>query len=89
MVVSKLGNINKSIFFSIMQNLFLDALKNGHFKFDEGIVLYIKNHYSEKAIIKCVNLIEKAYIMQNSNVNFNYILDNLLFNILKEKFLCK
>ncbi len=89
MVVSKLGNINKSIFFSIMQNLFLDALKNGHFKFDEDIVLYIKNHYSEKAIIKCVNLIEKAYIMQNSNVNFNYILDNLLFNILKEKFLCK
>ena len=32
---------------------------------------------------------EDAYKKQMSNVNFGYILDNLLFNILKEKFLCK
>ena len=33
-------------------------------------------------------MIEESYIKQMSNVNFGYILDILLFNILKEKFLC-
>ena len=33
--------------------------------------------------------IENSYKKQMANVNLSYILDNLLFNILKEKFLCK
>ena len=33
--------------------------------------------------------IENSYKKQMSNVNLGYIIDNLLFNILKEKFLCK
>jgi len=88
-VASKLNNVNKSQFFPIMQELFLASIRPAHSKFDSSILNHIKNTYSEKAIIKCIALIENAYKMQMSNVNFSYILDNLLFNMLKEKFLCK
>ena len=88
MVASNIGNVNKPLFLSIMQEIFLHALKNDNSKF-KNIIPIISANYSEKAIIKIIPLIEKAYIMLMSNVNFTYILDNLLFNILKEKFLCK
>ena len=71
-----------------MQDVFLDVLKSGG-KYPVDITTTIKNKFPQKAIIKCIPLIENAYKQQMSNVNINYILDNLLFNILKEKFLCK
>lgn len=85
----KLENFNKNIFFSIMQDLFISCLKDGKSKFGGELVSFVKASYSEKAIIRCIAHIEKAYTMQKSNVNFTYILENLLFNMLKEKFLCK
>jgi len=88
-VVSFIGNVNKPLFFSIMQELFLASLKKDSSKFNNTILTHISALYSEKAIIKCIPLIENAYTKLMSNVNFNYILDNLLFNILKERFLCK
>ena len=83
------GLCGVSIFFSIMQNIFLSCLKNKYAEKYKNLIDFIKVNYTEKAIIKSVELIEKAYVMQMSNVNFTFILDNLLFNILKEKFLCK
>lgn len=87
-VVSELGNINKKIFFSLMQEMFLDCISNTN-RFSAEIIAPISLKFSNKALINCLPLIDKAYRMQQSNVNFTYILDNLLFNILKEKFLCK
>lgn len=88
-VVSKLPNdIDKNLFLPMLQDVFLDCLKCGN-KYDKMLIDFIRVTYSEKAIIKILTLIEDAYIKQTSNVNFGYILDNLLFNILKEKFLCK
>jgi len=86
-VVSKIYNIDKNVFFPIMQQSFLSSLKNNNSS--DPLINLIKTNFSEKAIIRCLDLIEKYYIMQMSNVNFTYLLDNLLFNILKEKFLCK
>ena len=88
-VASQVSNINKPLFFQIMQEIFLAGIKQSQTIFDSAVINHIKANYSEKAIIKSIALIENAYKMQMSNVNFGYILDNLLFNILKEKFLCK
>ncbi len=87
-VVSSLNITNKPLFFSILQELLLSALKNDG-KFDDDVLQPIKTKFSAKAIMKCLPLIDDAYKKLMSNVNFGYILDNLLFNMLKERFLCK
>ena len=87
-VVSNLNNISKELFFPILQDIFLDCLKDGK-KFEKPITMLINANFSKLALRKCIPLIGDAYKKQISNVNFSYILDNLLFNILKEKFLCK
>ena len=87
-VVSKLNNVNKELFFPILQDLFLCTL-NGEKKFEKPLTMLIDVTLPKKALRKCIPLIAEAYKKQMSNVNFGYILDNLLFNILKEKFLCK
>lgn len=87
-VVNEIKNVDKALFLPLMQDIFLDVLK-GNGKYDANIVRPIENKFTSKAIIKCIPLIEDAYKKQMSNVNFIYILDNLLFNILKEKFLCR
>lgn len=86
-VASKLSSVDKSIFLKLFEDIFIDCL-NGTNKFDKMLTDYIKVNYSTKAISKTINLIEEAYKKQISNVNFSYIVDNLLFNILKEKYLC-
>lgn len=87
-VVSSLGAYDKNLFLPILEDIFLDCL-NSKGKFDAQTLAIFKSNFNEKAIVKCLPLIEEAYKKQMSNVNFSYILDNLLFNILKEKFLCK
>ncbi|MBE7707034.1 MAG: hypothetical protein E7Z91_07335 [Cyanobacteria bacterium SIG30] len=86
--VSKLNNVNKELFFPLMQDLFLTCL-NGEKKFEKPLTMLIDVTFNKKALAKCIPLVGEAYKKQMSNVNFGYILDNLLFNILKEKFLCK
>ena len=88
LVVSKLNNVNKELFLPILQDLFLSCL-NGTKKFDKPLTMLIDVMLPKKALARCITLVGEAYKKQMSNVNFGYILDNLLFNILKEKFLCK
>lgn len=87
-VVSSLNSLNKDLFLPLLQEVFLSCL-NDEKKFDKSLTMLIDVMFSKKALRKCLPLINDAYKKQMSNVNFNYILDNLLFNILKEKFLCK
>ena len=86
--VSKLGNIDKSLFLPLLQDILLDCINEGG-KFDIPTTQIFTTTFSKKAMVKCLPLVENAYKKQISNVNFSYILDTLLFNILKEKFLCK
>lgn len=87
-VATYLPEFDKQLFFPILQKLFLSCINNEHI-FDEYLCTLIKMNIPTQALIKCLPLIEKYSIMLNSNVNFAFILDNLLFDILKEKFLCK
>ena len=87
-VVTGLGEVDKNLFLPLLQSIFLCALNNEN-NFSTELLALVKFNFSNKAILKCLPLIEEAYKKQMANVNFSYILDNLLFNILKEKFLCK
>lgn len=87
-VVHTLSSVNKDLFLPLLQSLFLDCLNDGK-KFNKPLTMLINVFFSKKALMKCLPLIDEAYKKQMANVNFSYILDNLLFNILKEKFLCK
>lgn len=87
-VASSLPEMDKTLFLPILQKLFMSCINNQAFC-DEYLSTLIKTNYPVKALINCLPLIEDSFKKQSSNVNFGYILDNLLFNILKEKFLCK
>ncbi len=87
-VSSSLPDYDKSLFLPILEKLFISCINNQQM-LDNSIIDLIKNNFPIQALINCLPLIEDAYVKQMSNVNFGYILDNLLFNILKEKFLCK
>lgn len=86
-VSSSVPELEKTLFFPILQKLFLSCINNER-TYDEYLCELIKRTYPTQALINSLKLIEDAYAKQMSNVNFNFILDILLFNILKEKFLC-
>ncbi len=86
--VSNLNVANKQLFFTNLMDILLSILKQNN-KFDSSVTTPISGKFSKKAISKCLPLVEDAYKKLMSNVNFYYILDNLLFNMLKERFLCK
>ena len=87
-VASSLPEFDKSLFFPILQKILLSCINNQTF-FDENLISLIKTNYPQKSLINILQHIEDSYKKQMSNVNLGYIIDNLLFNILKEKFLCK
>lgn len=86
-LVSKLNVKDKALFLTCLMEIFLDVLTPK--KFDNEKILPLKQKFNDKAIIKILPHIDTAYKYVNSNVNFTYVLDNLLFKILREKFLCK
>ena len=86
-IASTLPEFEKSLFLPILQKVFMSCINDEMF-FDD-LTIFINQNYPKQALINSLKLIEDAYRKQMSNVNFSYILDNLLFNILKEKFLCK
>ena len=87
-VVSTLPDFDKTIFLPLLQKLFIATI-NQEYSVDEYLCTHLTLNYPKQVLINSLPLIEKYYTMQMSNVNFTYILDNLLFDILKEKFLCK
>ena len=87
-VVSSLPKHNKTLFFEIVQKVFLACINN-EVVYDLELCNTVKSNFPAKALVCCLPHIEKSYRMHSANVVFSYILDNLLFNILKEKFLCK
>ncbi|MBQ8615601.1 MAG: hypothetical protein IJ415_03440 [Clostridia bacterium] len=86
-VANTIPEFDKTLFLKILQMLFLSCANNENI-FEDSLTALIKSTFSQKALLQCLPLIEDAYKKQMANVNFSYILDNLLFNILKEKFLC-
>ncbi len=87
-IASSLPEYDKNLILPILQKLFLSCINN-QMVFDNYLTTLIKTNYPTQALINSLPHIENSYKKQMSNVNLGYILDNLLFNILKEKFLCK
>ena len=86
-VAHSMPEVDKALFFPILQKLFLSCINN-QTSYDEYVCELIKRNYPNQALINSLKLIEDAHSKLMANVNFSFILDNLLFNILKEKFLC-
>lgn len=87
-VSTSLSKVDKHIFLELLQDLFLDCINKTH-KYDPSLTTLIEMNFNTKTLLKSLTHIEDAYKKIMSNVSFSYVLDNLLFNILKEKFLCK
>lgn len=87
-VVNNLSNTNKQLFYPCLQDIILNCLDPKETKFDKKMLDLINSKFPQKALLKCLPLIEDAYKKNTANVNFFYCLDNLLFNMLKEKYLC-
>lgn len=88
-IVNSINLSDKSTFFMHFQDIILSAIKDDYKKYARNLIDSINAKFPKKSLLKSLPLIEDAYKKQSSNVNFFYILDNLLFNMLKEKFLCK
>lgn len=86
-LVSTLNVKDKTLFLTCLMDIFLDIFTPK--KFDDEKIRPLKQKFNDKVIIKILPHIDTAYKYINSNVNFTYVLDNLLFKILREKFLCK
>lgn len=84
-IVSSLGDVDKDIFFPLMQDMFMCVIKQTN-QFEKKDIASIALRFSPSVLARCLPLIDDAYKKLKSNVNFYYILDNLLFNILKEKY---
>ncbi len=84
----KLGANNKFVYLDILNKLF-DSRVTGNTIFSEEVEKIINKEYPLKLVVKVKVLLEDAYKKLKSNVNANYVYDNLLYKILKEKYLCK
>ena len=76
-------------FLSLLLNATNCALTNAQGIFSEQVINYIQSNYKIKVLIKILKLIDESMRKIDANVNFNYVLDQLFYNILKEKYLCK
>lgn len=74
---------------TLLNNACENALMGGQGIVDKETINYLQANYNSVLLVKIMNLITNAYKMLESNVNFNYVLDYLFYQILKEKYLCK
>lgn len=65
------------------------ALTSNQSVFSEQFIQYLQQTFNQQVLIKMLKLIDQAIKMMESNTNFNYVLDQLFFSILREKFLCR
>jgi len=57
--------------------------------YSEKFIVYLQSTFNVQVLIKMLKLIDQSMRKVDANVNFNYVLDELFYNILKEKYLCK
>ena len=88
LVSSSIPDYDKQLLLPLLQKLFLSCINDEIFV-DNDLKILLNSKFSTQVLINCLPHIEESYKKQMSNVNLSYILDNLLFIILKEKFLCK
>jgi DNA polymerase III delta prime subunit len=85
----KIKHENRKEYLTLLLNAFNCALTNTKGIFSEQVISYIQSNYKIQVLIRALKLIDVAIRKVDANVNFNYVLDELFYNILKEKYLCK
>ncbi|MBO5910074.1 MAG: AAA family ATPase [Clostridia bacterium] len=85
----KLQTEQRREYLKLLLNALNCALSGGKDVFSEQFIEYLQQQFNAKVLIKALKLIDESSRMLEANVNFNYILDRLFYNILKEKYLCK
>ncbi len=89
-VVSKINiKAERREFLVLMLNAVNCAITGQGGVFSEQFIGYMQSNFKMPVLIKMQKLIDGAIKMLDSNVNFNYVIDKLFYNILKEKYLCK
>ena len=90
-IVSKLKikSENKQEFLLLLQKAIDNAVVGNKGLFSDQIIKHIQSNYKVEVLIKILKLIDLAIRKSSANVNFNYVLDELFYNILKEKYVCK
>ena len=85
----KLKSEQRKEYLRLLLDIVNCALTSAQGVFGENVVAYIQAEFKPKVLIKMLKLIDEAIRQVESNVNFNYVIDKLFYNILKEKYLCK
>lgn len=89
-IVSKLNiKAERKEFLILMLNATSCAITSQSGVFNKAFIEYMQSNFNTQVLIKMQKLIDKAIRMLDANVNFNYVIDQLFYNILKEKYLCK
>lgn len=76
-------------YLQLMLNAVNCALTNFVGVFSGELIQHIQSVYKDRVLVKIIELINTAIRKVNANVNFNYVTDELFYNILKERYLCK
>ena len=76
-------------YLKLLLNVVNCALTGEQGVFSEQLIQYIQSNYKMQVLIKSAKLIDEAVRKVDANVNYSYVLDELFYNILKEKYLCK
>ena len=85
----KIKTENRKEYLTLLLNAVNCAITSEKGVFGEQTISYLQANYKIPVLIKMLKLIDEAIRKLESNVNFNYVLDQLFYNILKEKYLCK
>ena len=76
-------------YLKLLLNAINCALTSEQGLFREQLIQYLQDNYKMQVLIKSAKLIDEAIRKVEANVNYSYVLDELFYNILKEKYLCK
>lgn len=85
----KLATEQKKEYLKLLSEMVNCALTGQSGVFDKKFVAYLQINFKQIVLIKMLKFVDDANAKFDANVNFNYVLDNLFYNILKEKYLCK
>lgn len=84
----KLSSQNKFLYLSLFASLFNSTITNVSI-FSDGLMNYIKENYPQKLCVDILLLLDEANKKLKSNVNANYVFDDLIYQILKKKYMYK
>lgn len=85
------SSVDKKVFLTVLYDYFSRMLKvkNGIKDRESEFLKTIASQYSIQALVKILPIIQDAYYSLYRNVNFGYVLDYMLYEILRVRYLCK